>query len=105
MAEAPEAGPTEAQAPAAAHAFVSGKVQGVFFRKHTQRQAQALGLVGWVRNLPDGRVELTAEGPAAGVAALLQWCEHRGSPKSRVDGVEVRKVPYTGQFSAFDVAK
>ena len=98
--------PAAAAAPVVAvHAFVSGRVQGVFFRKYTQRKAQSLRLVGWVRNLPDGRVELHAEGPADAAKALLAWCEEEGSPKSKVEKVEATDVAPTGQFSAFDVAK
>jgi acylphosphatase len=80
---------------AAVHLFVSGKVQGVFFRKYTHQAGTELGLTGWVRNLDDGRVEVYAQGPADGVAALETWCRTKGSPKSRVTGVE--SVPVTNQ--------
>ena len=53
--------------------FVSGRVQGVWYRATTQRKATALGLDGWVSNLPDGRVEVVAAGPAAAVAELCGW--------------------------------
>jgi acylphosphatase len=52
----------------------SGRVQGVFFRDGTQREASRLGVAGWVRNCPDGTLEAHAEGPAAAVAALVRWC-------------------------------
>ena len=66
-----------------------GKVQGVFFRKYTDAKANALGLLGTVENLPDGTVKVIAVGPAAAVKALEQWCRTEGSPKSRVDAVDV----------------
>lgn len=67
--------------------WISGKVQGVFFRKSTQARARELGLRGWVRNLADGRVELWAEGEAAALEALERWCEAGGPPAARVDAV------------------
>jgi acylphosphatase len=57
-----------------AHVLVSGKVQGVFFRQKTQRQAQSFGVTGWVRNLPDGRVEAVFEGEEEAVKALVDYC-------------------------------
>lgn len=74
--------------PICAHAWISGRVQGVFFRSTTQQTAQELGLKGWVRNLADGRVEAVFEGPKDAVAAALDWC-HRGSSAAEVTGVEV----------------
>ncbi len=77
--------------PAAAQRFlVSGRVQGVGFRVATQTQAQSLGLVGWVRNLPDGRVETLACGSAQQLAAFASWLEH-GPRLARVD--ELERVP------------
>ncbi|MBC7338593.1 MAG: acylphosphatase [Firmicutes bacterium] len=71
-----------------AHVYISGHVQGVFFRATTREQADRLGVAGWVRNLPDGRVEAVLEGPRPAVHACLQWCHH-GPPGARVTGVEV----------------
>lgn len=68
--------------------LISGRVQGVWFRASTRQVAIDLGLQGWVRNLPDGRVEFVAEGPREDVDALIAW-SHRGSPYGRVDNVEV----------------
>ncbi|KAF8282341.1 acylphosphatase [Trypanosoma cruzi] len=73
------------------HVFVRGRVQGVFYRKYTQRAALERGVRGWVRNLEDGRVEMMAEGPKENVDSLVEWCRV-GSPKSRVDGVEATIV-------------
>ena len=70
------------------HVIVAGVVQGVFFRSHTQRQANALGLAGWVRNLPDGRVEAVFEGSEAAVASAVAWCS-RGPDRAIVTAVEV----------------
>jgi len=70
------------------HLFVSGRVQGVFFRACTQREAQSLGLVGWVRNLPDGRVEIVAQGDAEAVRALVEW-SHLGPVRAEVASVDI----------------
>jgi len=56
------------------HVIISGRVQGVFFRMETQRAARRLGVVGWVRNLPDGTVEAVLEGSRSQVDAMLDWC-------------------------------
>jgi acylphosphatase len=67
---------------------VFGKVQGVFFRKHTKKCADALGLAGWVRNTDRGTVVGEAEGPAAAMAEFRVFLESRGSPRSRIDRAE-----------------
>lgn len=82
-----EAQPT-ALASSILHIFVSGKVQGVFFRKYTHAECIKLNLHGWVRNLDDGRVEVLAQGPGAVLDALLAWLP-KGSPKSKVSAVDV----------------
>ena len=79
-----------------ARIVVSGRVQGVAFRQSTADEADRLGVNGWVRNLPDGRVEAEAEGERAAVDALVRWC-HAGPPAARVDRVEVEwKAPAGG---------
>lgn len=71
-----------------AHVWVSGRVQGVSFRAYAEDEAAFRGVGGWIRNAPDGRVEGVFEGKRASVEAMVHWC-HRGSPASRVTGVEV----------------
>lgn len=89
-------------ADARAHVFISGKVQGVFFRAYTRDKARELGLKGWVRNLPDGRVEAVFEGEREKVDEMLRWC-HRGSPYSRVTRVDVDWDEPIGGLSSFKV--
>lgn len=71
-----------------AHVWVSGRVQGVYFRAHAEDEAGFRKVAGWIRNSPDGRVEAVFEGSPAAVEAMVRWC-HRGSPASRVTAVEV----------------
>jgi acylphosphatase len=68
--------------------LVDGRVQGVFFRDTCRREAAAARVDGWVRNLPDGRVEAVFEGEPAAVQQLVDWCRV-GPPHARVTGVEV----------------
>ena len=82
-------------------ARVSGRVQGVSFRWCTQEQARGLGVVGWVRNEPDGSVAGHFEGPTADVEALVAWC-HQGPPQARVARVVVRPAAPAGHRS-FDI--
>lgn len=70
-----------------AHVFVTGRVQGVFYRANTREAAQERGVDGWVRNLDDGRVEAVFEGPEAAVDEMVEWC-HGGSPAADVESVE-----------------
>ncbi len=71
----------------AVHAFVRGRVQGVWFRASLKKEADQLGLCGWVKNCDDGAVETFAEGPRENLEALVAWC-HKGPPLARVDQVE-----------------
>jgi len=84
-----------------AHAIVEGRVQMVFFRYSTCREAARLGVTGWVMNRPEGSVELVAEGPKKAVDALIKWC-HAGPPNAEVTNVKVTEEPYTGEFKSFD---
>ena len=85
----------------AVQARVTGRVQGVAFRWHTQEQAQRLGVAGWVRNEPDGSVLLHAEGDDDAVDALVAWCRP-GPSMAKVDDVAVRDAAPSGATS-FDV--
>jgi acylphosphatase len=83
-------------------ARISGRVQGVFYRASTEREARALGLHGWVRNCPDGTVELVAEGSRPACEALLEYCRH-GPPAARVQAIEADWQPASGRFDGFGV--
>lgn len=85
-----------------AHIFVSGMVQGVFFRSNTQYEANRRNVTGWVRNLPDGRVEAVFEGEKADVDRLIEFCR-RGPLGARVTKVDVFWEEYTGDFRGFKI--
>ena len=82
------------------HVFVSGKVQGVFFRSGTKEMAEYLGLSGWVRNLADGRVEAVFEGNKDDVAKMVMWCR-KGPESAKVTGIEVIEEDHKGEFRDF----
>jgi acylphosphatase len=67
--------------------LVRGRVQGVWFRESCRREAAAVGVAGWVQNLPDGRVEACFEGPAPAVDRLVDWCR-KGPRRAHVVGIE-----------------
>ena len=79
----------------ARRALVSGRVQGVGFRYSCVAEARAIGVAGWVRNLPDGRVEAHIEGDEEQVAELLAWL-HEGPAFAKVESVEVREAEPMG---------
>ena len=79
-----------------AHVFVSGKVQGVYYRANTRDRASEAGVDGWVRNLADGRVEAVFEGPEDDVESMVEWC-HEGSPAARVEDVEAEYEETRGE--------
>jgi acylphosphatase len=82
--------------------FISGRVQGVFFRAAAAQEAQGLGLCGWARNLADGRVEIVAEGRRRNLAMLAAWA-HRGPPAARVEQVEEQWSQAQGLAGGFGV--
>ncbi|QYJ16993.1 Acylphosphatase [Rubrobacter xylanophilus DSM 9941] len=84
------------------HVYVSGRVQGVFFRDSTRERARRLGVSGWVRNLPDGRVEAVFEGESGDVDEMVRWC-HEGPPHARVESVEVEEEPVSKSSEGFEV--
>jgi len=83
-------------------AVFSGRVQGVFFRAHAQRFASDLGLAGWVRNLPDGRVEALFEGEDKSVEEAIDLCRRR-QPYAHVDRVEVYPEEPVGDLRGFKI--
>jgi len=85
-----------------AHVFVSGRVQGVFFRSETADEARRHGVTGWVRNLPDGRVEAVFEGEKIKVEDTIGFCR-RGPPGARVTDVQVTWEDYRDEFKDFRV--
>jgi acylphosphatase len=82
------------------HLTIDGLVQGVAFRAYTEEEARRLGVQGWVRNLPDGRVEAEAEGERSAVEALVAWCRH-GPPAARVEAVQASWSAYRGDLGTF----
>ncbi|MGV8843675.1 MAG: acylphosphatase [Pseudomonas sp.] len=77
------------------HGYVSGLVQGVGYRQHTEQRAERLALDGWVYNLADGRVEVLLEGEEAAVQELAAWLK-KGPKQARVDAVELHEQPLQG---------
>jgi acylphosphatase len=85
-----------------AHALISGSVQGVFFRSETSYEAERRGVKGWVRNLPDGKVEAIFEGEEKSVKELVEFCR-QGPPGAEVAKVDVTWENYTGEFGSFEI--
>ncbi len=83
--------------------LVSGRVQGVFYRTSTEAAARRLDLTGWVRNLPDGRVELVACGASAKLEELERWL-WQGPPHARVEQVTAQDVPLQA-FAGFSMRR
>ena len=83
------------------HVHVSGHVQGVGFRYDTRRKAADVGVAGWVKNLPGGRVEAVFEGPSEAVKEMVSWCES-GPPGAEVEDVSVEGEPPEG-LSRFEI--
>jgi acylphosphatase len=81
--------------------LISGRVQGVFFRDSLRRLAEEAGVAGWVRNLPDGRVEAVLQGPESEVGRLTEWARH-GPRRADVEHVEVQAEP-PGELTGFVV--
>ena len=85
-----------------AHVFVSGRVQGVFFRSFIRSKANLLHLTGWVRNTPDGRVEAVFEGEKEDVEEAVKFCR-QGPPGAFVENVNVKFEPASGKYSGFEI--
>jgi acylphosphatase len=84
------------------HAIVRGRVQGVFFRDSTRREAINLDLTGWVRNRPDGSVEVVASGAAKNLDLFCKWLG-QGPPQARVEHVELAERSEREQFETFSI--
>ena len=82
--------------------FVTGRVQGVFFRQALKVIAKKNDILGWVRNLKDGRVEAVLEGDEEDLDRVIEWA-HGGPANARVEDVEIRNEKPTGEFDTFDV--
>ena len=84
------------------HVFVSGRVQGVFFRDSARRKALKLGVKGWVRNLADGKVELVAEGEKENVESMIGWAK-KGTILAKVEKIDFEFEEYKGEFTDFEI--
>ncbi|HII17653.1 TPA: acylphosphatase [Candidatus Woesearchaeota archaeon] len=84
------------------HLIISGTVQGVFFRSFTQKTAQRLGLTGYARNLPDGTVEVVAEGEKEQLEKLIAFCR-KGPDRAYVEEARVAWQKSSKEFTAFSV--
>ncbi|HEX6294104.1 MAG TPA: acylphosphatase [Nitrososphaeraceae archaeon] len=84
------------------HLIISGNVQGVYFRKHTQDISLQNNVYGWVKNLVNGDVECVLEGLKSNVDKVMIWC-HQGPPNSRVENVEIKYEDFTGHFTDFKI--
>ncbi len=87
---------------ARAKAIISGRVQGVFFRASTQDAARGIGVSGWVRNLPNGKVEALFEGEREKVDLVIDWCR-KGPEFSRVDNVDISFEAFKGDIHGFEI--
>jgi acylphosphatase len=83
--------------------LISGRVQGVYFRRFTKNKAQELGIKGTVKNMPDGRVEIVAQAEADILESFIQWC-HKGPITARVDKAELLEAPSNKKkFDRFEI--
>jgi acylphosphatase len=87
----------------ALHLIIKGKVQGVFFRACAVEQANSRGIGGWVRNTPDGNVEVLAQGDGEALASFVKWC-HKGPRAAKVISVEAQDVSEQS-FDGFTVRR
>lgn len=85
-----------------AHVIISGKVQGVNFRHYTKVKASERNVNGWIKNLPDGRVEAIFEGEEKDVKEVIEFCK-KGPPSSRVENVEVEWCEFKGEYKSFEI--
>jgi acylphosphatase len=86
------------------HLLIEGRVQGVFFRASAQAEASRLGLTGWVRNSPDGAVEIVAEGERKRIDDLIAWCR-RGPRGAEVENVQIQQEAFRGDLLQFAIRR
>ncbi len=84
------------------HAVISGRVQGVFFRMETKKEADRLGISGWVKNRKDGTVEAVFEGDEDSVTSMIEWCK-KGPPLSSVLDVGIQRGDWRNEFKWFEI--
>jgi len=84
------------------HVWVSGHVQGVSFRYYTKEQAEDLDVNGWIKNLPDGKVEAVFEGEESAVNQMIEFCRH-GSTGAHVNDVQAQKEKFINEFQGFGI--
>ena len=84
------------------HLLISGRVQGVYFRQSMMETAEKNNVLGWVRNLPDNRVESVLEGNSSNVDAVIEWA-HFGPAGAVVDELKITEENYVGEFSEFEI--
>lgn len=84
------------------HIKVFGKVQGVFYRKSTQKRAEHYDITGYVKNRDDGSVEIEAQGAESKLEQLIEWC-HKGPERANVNNVEVKEVEVLPESTSFDI--
>lgn len=84
------------------HIFVTGKVQGVFFRQALKVMSKKNNVFGWVRNLKDGRVEAILEGEDVDVSHVVEWC-HAGPANARVEDIDIKNEKFSGEYKKFEV--
>lgn len=82
--------------------IISGKVQGVFFRANTQKIAVKLNIAGWVRNLPNGDVEVVAFGEAGNIQEFISWLKH-GPELAVVDNIKIIDIDFNNEFTSFNI--
>ena len=85
-----------------AHVIISGRVQGVLYRMSARRMADRIGVKGWIRNLPDGKVEAVFEGDEDAVKRMISWC-WVGPPGAKVMSIDVEWEEYLGEYKDFRV--
>ena len=84
------------------HLFVTGRVQGVFFRQATRVIAIKNYVTGWIKNLDDGRVEIMIEGEDKSVDVVTKWCS-LGPANSRIDDIKINQEEFLGEYENFEV--